>query len=231
MEDNSLDILMKIEDSFFENVFKEHENKKNIERMGRDEKIAEIEQISNLVSQHKEISPECFEVLVFLCNDQELNDYCLENLNKLMKTFATAYHADHQNNWLARFIRMFAFLKGKTIFNYFDPEEMDYWGLRVVYILRTLRLIGIADFQKVWKKAIDNNKLVLESVEFYCRVRGLRRVSRMLWKNLDPYSPFRYYEWKGEFLDLNYLNPKHFYYPPDKPCELLRIMTILPWFG
>ena len=47
-------------------------------------------------------------------------------------------------------------------------------------------------------------------------------MARMLWKEFGRFSPFRYYQWEGEFGDVeNIISQKPYYCQPDKPCELL----------
>jgi len=201
--------------------------------MNQDEKKYVLSVIFGMIDQELQLSPMVFEVLISLSNDHEMQTYARGKLDCLFETFDKTVNIlnflnDHDQlneQFKSKFMRLFFFLKGhsiskhSTFFNYHRlSSSLD--GLKVVYILRMLRAVGIANFREVWQEAMENKK-IHDAWEIYARVRGLRRVSRILWKDFNHQANFVYYDWKQEFGDFNNISRGNYYYPPDKPCELL----------
>ena len=206
--------------------------------MNHNEKIFALKTIKEVIDQEYRISPMAFELLVFLCNDDpDMQAYILDNRNVLDMLFEMFDKAidvtdcfdsrDRFNEQFRdRFMRLFAFLKGHSLSTYATffrhhtlSSNLD--GLKLVYMLRMLRTLGIKNFQKVWKETMNDNKKINNAAENHCRVRGLRRLSRMIWKDFDHRANFIYYDWAKDFGDFDHISRGNYYYPPDKPCNLL----------
>ena len=186
--------------------------------MRREEKEMILNHIMNTVNENKHMSPLTFEALVFICNDPKMFNHCIYKINELLSIFVKACYREDDRAWIDQFMRLFAFLKGKSLYKFINFYNTNYRGLELVYILRSLRSVGVLDFKKIWRHAT----MIDSTMENYYSVRGLRRIARMIWKDLNHHAPFKHYEWKGEFGDFDNIEyTEKDYSCSDKACEIL----------
>ena len=198
--------------------------------MGIVEKKSIFNHIKESMSQEGNISPVAFELLVFLCNDCDMQPHIVNHVDDLFKIFASTHHFFARKPSLAdkewfynRFMRLFAFLKGQVVrVDFFKCQELpsDHDALKVIFMLRMARALGVLNFREIWNSAMANEEMVF-FLETYCRVKGLRRIARMIWKDFNHHAFFQHCILPGKLRNLDHLLFGAPYYPPDKPCELL----------
>ena len=210
---------------------------KFVVNMNDEEKSVLLDQIIHIVKFDERISPVAFEALVHLCNGPEALSISDNEINRLFEIFLISCHMmtrdkQSQASFYEKFMRLFAFLRGRAIhvgffkdgdryLFYESAVYVSYEAWKQIWMLRFLRELGVMNFREIWKSAIENNKHLERALEVYGRIRGLRRLARVLWKEFSHEAFFDYYEWTMEFGNLDHILMFGNYQIPDKPCELL----------
>ena len=205
--------------------------------MDDEEKNILFDHIIHVVRSDERISPIVFEALVYLVNGPKAIDVDNHKVDQLLEVFLISCHMiirDRQSKvfFYEKFMRMFAFLSGRSIHVEFFKDGarylfyesavyISYEAWKQIWMLRLLRKLGVVNFREIWKGAMENNKHLIRALEVYGRIRGLRRLARVLWKDFSHEASFNYYEWTREFGNLDHILMLGNYQVPDKPCELL----------
>jgi len=187
--------------------------------MSLKKKQSSFDRIMVIAVVKKRLHHTTFDKLVRLCNDPEMASYVIERMDILIRAFMLMHVTiDAEHYWEKNFASLFNFLRGRSVD--IDFSKFAYLDIKNAYILRALRSTRVANFRELWEKALLEHRL-RRSIENYCRIRGVRRIARMIWKGFSGLAYFRYYKWAGEFGDLDRITIDGVYAPPDKPCELL----------